>query len=454
MKIISSLFFGIGGIHPNDSKKATAGQPSVVLPVPPLLAVSLSQHLGAPSKPLAKKGDAVLKGQPIADSNGFVSSRVHAPTSGKVVFVGPRMTASGKVATVIEIEADGLDQPGVAERPADDWTSLPPRELIERIHQAGIIGMGGAGFPTHVKLSPPPGKTIQTLILNGAECEPFLTADHRLMLEQAESIITGIGVLQRIFKDAQVRIAIEDNKPDALDALTRAAEKLTGDIQIVRLRTAYPQGAEKQLIYSITGREVPSGGLPMDIQTLVENVATAKAIGEAVIHGQPLIERLLTVTGPALVQPRNIRARIGTPFRDLIAFCGGPRGPIGRLICGGPLMGIAQSSLAGAVTKTTSGLLVLPPPREALFSSMPCISCGRCVAACPMRLLPSTLSEASEAEQDSVAEEFNVLDCIECGCCAYVCPAHRPMVQHMRRAKIRVQSLRKQRDAQKKKLTS
>lgn len=454
MKIISSLFLGTGGIHPNDSKKATAGQPSIILPVPPLLAVSLSQHLGAPSKPLVKKGDAVLKGQPIADSNGFVSSRVHAPTSGKVVFVGPRMTASGKVATIVEIEADGLDQPLITELAADDWAALPPRELIERIHQAGIIGMGGAGFPTHVKLSPPPGKTIQTLILNGAECEPFLTADHRLMLEQADSIIAGIGVLQHLFKVAQVRIAIEDNKPDALDALARAADKLTGDIQIVRLRTAYPQGAEKQLIYSITGHEVPSGGLPMDVQTLVENVATAHAIGEAVIQGQPLIERLLTVTGPAIVQPRNIRARIGTPFSDLIAFCGGPRGPIGRLICGGPLMGIAQSSLAGAVTKTTSGLLVLPPPREALFSSMPCISCGRCVAACPMRLLPSTLSEASEAEQDSVAEEFNVLDCIECGCCAYVCPAHRPMVQHMRRAKVRVQSLRKQRDAQKKKLTS
>jgi len=454
MNIISSLFSGSGGIHPNDSKKGTATQATVTPPIPPLLAVSLSQHLGAPSKPLVKKGDAVLKGQSIADSNGFVSSRVHAPTSGKVVFVGPRMTASGKVATVVEIETDGLDQPFISEPPAGDWTTLPPRELIERIHQAGIIGMGGAGFPTHVKLSPPPGKTIQTLIVNGAECEPFLTADHRLMLEQAESIIAGIGVLQHIFKDAQVRIAIEDNKPDALAALARAADKLTGDVQIVRLRTAYPQGAEKQLIYSITGYEVPSGGLPMDVQALVENVATAQAIGEAVIRGLPLIERLLTVTGPALAQPRNIRALIGTPFSDLIAFCGGPRGPIGRLICGGPLMGIAQSSLAGAVTKTTSGLLVLPPEREALFSSMPCISCGRCVKACPMRLLPSTLSEASETEQDAIAEEFNVLDCIECGCCAYVCPAHRPMVQHMRRAKVRVQSLRKQRDAQKKKQTS
>jgi electron transport complex protein RnfC len=451
MNILSALFTGSGGIHPKDAKKHTAALPVVAFPIPPLLAVSLSQHLGAPSKPLVKKGDTVLRGQPIADSAGFVSARVHAPTSGKVVSLGPRMTASGKSASVIEIESDGLDQPFPTEPRVGDWTSLPPRELIERIHQAGIVGMGGAGFPTHVKLSPPPGKTIRTLILNGAECEPFLTADHRLMLEQADSIIAGIHVLQHIFKDAQVRIAIEDNKPDALAALARAADALTGDVQIVRLRTTYPQGAEKQLIYSITGREVPSGGLPMDVQTLVENVATAHAIGDAVIRDLPLIERVLTVTGPAISQPRNIRARIGTPFSDLLDFCGGPRGPVGRLICGGPLMGVTQSGLSGAVTKTTSGLLVLPPEREAPFSSMPCIGCGRCVDACPMRLLPCTLSEAAEAEQDAVTEEFSVMDCIECGCCAYVCPAHRPLVQHMRRAKARVQALRKQREAQKKK---
>jgi electron transport complex protein RnfC len=451
MNIISALFSNSGGIHPDDAKKTTAALPSVVAPIPPLLAVSLAQHLGAPSKTLVKKGDTVLRGQPIADSAGFVSARVHAPTSGKIVSVGLRMTASGRTAPVIEIESDGQDQPFTTEPPAGDWTTLPPRELIERIHQAGIIGMGGAGFPTQVKLSPPPGKTIQTLILNGAECEPFLTADHRLMVEQAEAIIAGIRVLQHIFKDARVRIAVEDNKPDALAALAQAADILTGDVQMVRLRTAYPQGAEKQLIYSITGREVPSGGLPMDVQTLVENVATVQAIGDAVIRGFPLIERVLTVTGPAITQPRNIRARIGTPFSDLIAFCGGPRGPIGRLICGGPLMGIAQSGLAGAVTKTTSGLLVLPPEREAPFSSMPCISCGRCVDACPIRLLPCTLSETSEAEQDTAAEDLKVMDCIECGCCAYVCPARRPLVQHMRRAKARVQILRKQREAQKKK---
>lgn len=446
MKTVNAPFTPPGGIHPPYRKEPTAGDPIQTVPLPKRLLVSLSQHLGAPSKPLVKKGDRVLRAQPIAEPAGFVSAWVHAPTSGTVKSVGPMPTASGRIAAVVEIEADGQDT--LFEQPAPpDCTTLEPRQIVEVVAKAGIVGMGGAGFPTHVKLSPPPEKRIATLIINGAECEPYLTADHRLMVEQSERIWQGVILLRKALGAGSVRVAIEDNKPDAIRTMEKAMQTAEGDVELVVLETEYPQGAEKQLVYSVLGAEVPSGGLPMDVGALVENVGTVAAIADAAIRGEPLHQRVLTVTGDAIRTPRNLLARIGTPFTDLLSFCGGTTGEIGKLICGGPMMGVSQVSPEAAVGKTTSGLLILSRALTVNFAAAPCISCGRCVVACPMRLLPCTLSEAMEAENLDLAEELNVLDCIECGACAYECPARRPLVQHLRQGKSKVMTRRRHREA-------
>ncbi len=435
MKILRTPFRSRGGVHPAYGKHATAGLPIESLPLRPLWQVSMAQHMGAPARPVVKKDDRVARGQVLGEAGGFVSAPVHAPTSGVVRAVAERLTPAGLPAACVELESDGEDRAAALE-PCPGWESLGARALVERVAAAGVVGMGGAGFPTHVKLSPPPAKPIDTLIVNGAECEPYLTADHRLMVEEADRIWAGVRLVRHILGARRVAVAIEDNKPDAIRAFERVLHGT--DAELVILNTEYPQGAEKQLIYAVTGREVPSGGLPMDVGALVENVATCAAIRDAILDGRPLIERVVTVTGAAVRTPKNLRARIGTPLADLLAHCGGLAGPLGKLVCGGPMMGLAQGGLEAAVAKTTSGLLAIPRAQTIQFGSGACIQCGRCVAACPMRLLPCTLSEAIEAEDDDGAVELCVADCIECGCCAYVCPAHRPLVQHMRRAKARL----------------
>lgn len=446
MKIRRARFRLPRGVHPLGHKEPTASRAIEIMPVPKTLLVALNQHIGQPSKPVVKKGDVVLRGQPLAEPAGYVSSWVHAPTSGTVKSLEMRPTASGHLGSVVELEADGRDQ-SVAPAPLSDWSTRPSRELVNQVLAAGVIGMGGAGFPTQVKLLPPPGKSIQTLIINGAECEPFLTADQRLMVEQAGRIWQGICMLRRILGATQVRVAVEDNKMEAVASMAEAMKDADGDVELVVVETKYPQGAEKQLIYTCTRREVPTGGLPMDIGTLVENVGTAAAVHDAIAMGLPLTERVVTVTGDAVTSPKNVRARIGTPLGDMIAYGGGFAGAIGKVVCGGPMMGIAQDSLNVGINKTTSGLLLLPRSQVHQFSSTPCISCGRCVAACPAGLLPCVLSENLEAENYAEAEALNVLDCIECGACAFECPAHRPLVQHMRQGKANVLKLRKQRDS-------
>jgi electron transport complex protein RnfC len=444
MKTLKAKFRSGGGVHPACRKEATQGLAVETLPLPGRLNVSMSQHMGAPAEPVVKKGDTVLRGQLIGQAAGFISAAVHAPTSGTVKAVADAATAAGTVAKEVTIEPDGEDRWTGDPAPRPDWQSMQVKDLVGLIADAGIAGMGGAGFPTHVKLAPPPNKPIDTLIINGAECEPYLTADHRLMIEEADRIWAGGRVIRRILGAKTVRIAIEDNKPDAIAAMERAIHGAEGDVAVVVLKSEYPRGAEKQQILAITGREVPSGGLPMDVGAVVENVGTTAAIWDAVDRGYPLVERITTVSGPPVRTPRNVLARIGTSFRNLVEFCGGAAGPAVKVICGGPMMGLAQHSLEVSTTKTTSGLLLLGPEALTLFTSMPCISCGRCVEACVAGLMPNELSRMIEAEDYEAAAAYSVMDCIECGCCAFVCPAHRPLVQHMRQGKAWVMGAKRE----------
>jgi electron transport complex protein RnfC len=444
MKAAKAKFKVNGGVHPAYHKDLAREAAIEAMPLPALLTVSMSQHLGAPAKPTVKKGDTVLRGQVIGEAAGFISAAVHAPTSGTIKAIDAAATAMGTKAATISIEPDGEDTwiDGLAGIP--NWEEADAKTLITKVAEAGVAGMGGAGFPTNVKLSPPPDKPIDTLILNGAECEPYLTADHRLMVERAEDIWAGCRIIQKILGATTVRIAIEDNKPEAIAAMESAMANAEGDAGIAILKTEYPQGAEKQQIYAITGREVPSGGLPMDVGCVVENVGTTLAVWDAVVNGKPLTERVTTVTGTPVANPRNVLGRIGTPYSELLEFCGGLKGDAAKVISGGPMMGLAQPGLDVTTTKTTSGLLFLSPKETRTFSSMPCIACGRCVDACPMYLVPAELSQMLEAEDYETAEELNVLDCIECGCCAFACPAHRPLVQHMKQGKSRVMLKRRQ----------
>ena len=441
MQTIPSPFTFSGGIHPSYNKALSSGSPIRELPRPARLVVPLSQHLGAPAKPVVNVGDTVKAGQLIAEQNGFISAPVHAPAGGKIVALEQTCTASGRPCGAIVIETDETQEwhllPALA-----NWPDADKKDLVAQIGAAGIVGMGGAGFPTRVKLSPPADKPIDTVILNGAECEPYLTSDHRMMLEHAAEIRIGAEIIRHILGAKVLRIAIEDNKPDAIAAMEKAFQGIDGDVALTVLHTSYPQGSEKQQIYSVTGREVPHGGLPMDVGCVVENVSTTFAIYDAVINGRPLVRRVIAVTGDALKEPANLLAPCGTLYSDLVAACGGITGKAAKVISGGPMMGFTVSSLAVPTGKTSSGLLLLSPKRVSCFTSQACIACGRCVNACPMRLPPAELSQCIEADDIEAAEQLSLMDCIECGSCAFVCPAHRPLVHHMRRGKAVVMAKR------------
>jgi electron transport complex protein RnfC len=440
MKIRKARYRLKGGVHPRYCKELTSANRTQTVPLPGLLAVSMAQHFGLPAQPVVKKGDRVLRGQLIGEPAGFVSAAVHAPTSGIVKGLEKAPTPGGSRAMAVLIECDGEDRidPSVAGNA--DLGALNAEELVSIVAKAGIVGMGGAGFPTHVKLSPPPNRKIDTLIINGAECEPYLTADYRLMLEHPQKIRGGIEVMRKILKPDSLRLAIEDNKPEAIRVMERVLASLDGYMEIAVLDSCYPQGAEKQQIYSITGREIQHGQLPMDIGVLVENVGTVAAIWDAVSEGLPQTSRIMTVTGSPVVLPSNVIARIGTPFSHLVEFCGGISGNAAKIVCGGPMMGFAQSTLNVTVAKTTSGLVVLSDKETSPFLSIPCIGCGRCIEACPMGLMPNELSRCVEAKDYPRAERNGLLDCIECGCCAFGCPAHRPLIQHMRVGKTEIKA--------------
>ncbi len=425
-----------GGVHPNYSKLATASKQLKEARPPERVAILMQQHIGAPCEPLVQPGDQVKLGQKIGDSKAFVSAPVHASVSGQVVEIKEYLHPIGRKSAAVVIESDEEDALWEGIKSESSWRNLSADELKKIIREAGIVGMGGATFPTHVKLSPPPDKPIDTIIINGAECEPFLTSDHCLMLEHAEKVVCGLEVIMKILGVTEGYIGIEDNKADCLKALTKAVvENSSSNIEVRSLHTKYPQGAEKQLIKVFSGREVPSGGLPMDVGSLVQNVGTVAAITDAVRDGLPLTERIVTVTGPGIKNPTNLLVKTGTMISEVVEQCGGLTENTRKVILGGPMMGLAQATLEIPVIKGTSGILVLTEAEVKELEVKPCIRCGQCVKVCPISILPNLIGQASEKGFLDKAEEFNAVDCIECGCCAYTCPSKRPLTQWIRISK-------------------
>ncbi len=435
------LFTFSGGVHPPHSKHFTEDQKIELCRVPDVVVIPLQQHIGAPCEPLVKSGDTVKLGQKIGQPKGFVGAPVHSSVSGVVKSIEMcNSSVGGKVLSVV-IQNDGTDT-GVEPDIPGNIDQLDPAQLKSIVLEAGIVGMGGAAFPTHVKLSPPADKKIDTVILNGAECEPYLTSDYRLMIETPEQIIGGLKIIMKILGVSNGIIGIEDNKPKALQSVRRAAAE-EKNIKVVSLRTKYPQGAEKQLIYAITKRMVPSGGLPMDVGVVVNNVGTAAAIHKAVTLGEPLYQRIVTVSGGAVKEPKNLLVRIGTTFKDVIDFCGGLVEEPAKVISGGPMMGIAQHTLDVPVVKGTSGILVLTKKEAELPEPSACIRCGKCVEVCPINLMPLHLSNASLKGNMEEAEALHAMDCIECGSCSFICPAKRPLVHSIKVAKKEITARRK-----------
>lgn len=423
-----------GGIHPPDKKELSAGVPITLAKSPDRVVIPMSQHIGAPCKATVSIGQEVRIGEVVGMAEAFVSAPVHASVSGKVTAIGEFQVAVGKMIPSVVIEND-KEERWAELKENSDYLSLSPEELKNRIRAAGIVGMGGAAFPTAVKLSPPKEKPVDTVILNGAECEPYLTADYRLMLERPLEVIEGLKILMKTLGVKKGFVGIENNKPDAVAKMKEAASGQE-NIEVCALEVKYPQGAEKMLIKALTGREVPNkGGLPMDVGVVVQNVGTALAIYEAVRYGRPLVQRVVTVTGEGIAEPKNLMVRIGTLVSQLIEECGGLKDEKAKIVSGGPMMGFALASLDIPVTKGTSGILVLPEEIAHIEDYKPCIRCGRCVDICPMGLMPSMLSVLSEAGFYEETKEYNLFDCFECGCCTFVCPSKRPIVQFVRLAK-------------------
>ncbi len=431
-----------GGIHPRYEKIQTNSKKIEHSNIPEIAVIPLAQHIGAACSPCVEVGDTVKKGQKIGTPNGFVSSPIHASISGTVKAIEKRPHPLGRDDVVaVVIESDGNDEWTGDLIEHENYLDMSADDLKKIILEAGIVGKGGATFPTHVKLSPPPNQEIHTVILNGAECEPYLSADHRVMVESPHDVVEGLKIVMKVLGVKDGYIGIEDNKPDAIKAITASLQDLRPadtNIDVVVLETKYPQGAEKQLIKVITGNEVPSGGLPMAVGVVVQNVGTAASIYEAARYGRPLIDRVLTVSGLGINEPKNLKARIGTPFTQIIEECGGLKSGVKKVIMGGPMMGMAQHTLNVPVIKGTSGLLAFTKSEAASFAVRPCIRCGRCVEVCPMGLAPNVLGTYGELYMFEEASDANVMDCMECGSCVYICPAKRPLVHLMRFTKREV----------------
>ena len=431
-----------GGIHPYDGKELSKDKPiKAVLPKGDLV-YPLSQHIGAPARPIVAKGDHVLTGQKIAEAGGFVSAPVYATVSGTVKAIEPRRVVTGDNVMSIVIENDGqYDE--VAYPKAKPLAEMTREEIIERIKEAGIVGMGGAGFPTYIKLSPKEPEKIDYVIANCAECEPYLTSDYRRMLEEPEELVDGMKVYLKLFENARGILAVEDNKPDCIELL-KGVTKDESRISVKALKTKYPQGAERQIIYAATGRAINSSMLPADAGCVVNNVDTIVAVYHAVYEGKPLMNRIVTVTGDAVADPRNFIVRIGTNYHELIEEAGGFKKDPVKIISGGPMMGFGIFDLDVPTTKTASALLCLTEDDVSRMEPGPCINCGRCVEACPSRLIPSKLADYAEHYEEEAFLSHDGLECCECGCCSFVCPAKRSLTQS-------IKSMRKMQLAKKKK---
>lgn len=466
MSVLKQLFtFKKGGVHPNDQKSLTEGLAIEPMPLPKEVAVMLGQHIGAPCTAQVKKGDTVTQGQCIGIVEKGLGTNVHSPCDGKVKVVGnaghplkimapaiviePAVQETVKADDKTEIPSEAKEQAEAKEQSKakeqaenkvqvfsqrHEWASLEADELLNLVKDAGIVGAGGAGFPAHVKLKPPADVKITELVINGAECEPYLTADHRMMLECADGILEGIQIAMKILGVSKCLIGIENNKMDAIEAMGKASEGKAG-ISVCTLKTKYPQGGERQLVYALTGRRIASGALPSSVGVVVQNISTAYAIYEAVVLRKPMYERVMTISGRGIKRQANLRVAVGTRISDIVAYLGGTTDDLEKVILGGPMMGFATSDLSTPVTKTTSGILFLTKDETDLRAGGPCVRCGWCLDACPMGLEPKEIALYVEAGKGKETAQFGVKDCFECGSCAFVCPAKRPLVQLIRLAK-------------------
>ena len=437
--------FHIGGVHPAENK-LSAGSPIREAALPKQAVFSMFQHIGAPAKPVVQKGDVVKVGTLLAEAGGFVSAPIYSSVSGKVNKIDAVLDASGtrRMAVIVDVEGDEWEES--IDRSKDivrlsDRPELDSKTIVEKIKNAGIVGLGGATFPCHVKLTPPPGSKADCVIINAVECEPYLTADHRLMLEHPEEILVGVDLIMKAVNVTKGYVGIENNKPDAIKLMTEKAKQYP-NIEIVSLKVKYPQGGEKQLIDAVIGRQVPAPpAIPINVGAVVQNVGTAFAIYEAVMKNKPLVDRIITVTGKSVKNPSNLLARLGTPFQLLIDECGGLPEDTGKIIGGGPMMGKALLSLEVPMTKGSSGLLLMNEKEARRSEPQPCILCAKCVGACPMGLEPFLLSKVSAMEEWKIAEKNDIVSCIECGSCQFTCPSNRPLLDMIRVGKTTVMGI-------------
>jgi electron transport complex protein RnfC len=422
------------GVHPHGHKEDTQDLPIERLPFVDLYVLPLSQHTGAPCKPVVRVGERVTRGQLVAEPGGFVSMSLHSPVTGRIEAIGPRIHPNGKLMESIVIDADPYATQRLNDRPPIDWRALSHDDFIDHVQKAGLVGMGGAAFPTHVKYKLPEGKRIRRLVINGAECEPYLTTDHRMMVERADAVVRGAEIVGARLEVEEIVYGVELNKPEAIVALERSIEGKKA-MRVCPVRVKYPQGAEKMLIKAIYGEEVPSGGLPLDVETLVNNVGTMVGIADYFDQGQPFIERVVTVAGPGVTKPGNLMVPLGTPVRAILDHCGGLGEDTREVVMGGPMMGTPLSSLDVPILKGTSGLIALTDDEIKRTNEYTCIKCGRCVESCPQFLNPSRLQRLSRSGRFEDLEKFFVMDCVECGSCSFACPSGIPIVQLIRVAK-------------------